>query len=580
MAEELWDRAESLNMAGRVDEAVAMVRMHVKLRPKDLDAVNLLGSLLQQAGQIDQALHHHGRLVADHPTVVAFRHNLANTLVCGNRPAEAIPHWERLVREDPNFAMGWAMLAAHYPRIGESLKAIDAAHRCLALQPEFPGVLGNLIFAMINAGRMDTAIQLGQETLARRPGDHILRSALLMNLNYLQRPAAEMFEMHRAFGRQFPPPTPAPHDHDPDRPLRIGILSAEFRDHSVGFFLDSILKHREPNTQIIAFSNWKRSMQDATTRRMKGLVNGWFDVGEMPDASLDALIREQRIDVLLELSGHTGDNRLVALSAKPAPVIVTAIGYPNTTGLPAVDWRLVDTITDPPGSEALCTERLLRLDPCFLCYSPPEHAPSPVMPPDDAPITFGSFNSTLKIVPETTALWSRVMQAVPDARLLLKSTSMRDAAARERLLHDLAAAGIDGSRVELIAYAANRDDHLRLYNRVHVALDTVPYNGTTTTCEALWMGVPVLTTLGDRHAARVSASLLTALGHPEWIATSPDMFVETARALTADRARLADLRGSLRAAMQASPLCDSASYAKRLHAALRACWRDHCAAHA
>jgi predicted O-linked N-acetylglucosamine transferase (SPINDLY family) len=253
-------------------------------------------------------------------------------------------------------------------------------------------------------------------------------------------------------------------------------------------------------------------------------------------------------------------------------VIVTAIGYPNTTGLPAVDWRLVDTITDPPGSEALCTERLLRLDPCFLCYSPPEHAPSPVMPPDDAPITFGSFNSTLKIVPETTALWSRVMQAVPDARLLLKSTSMRDAAARERLLHDLAAAGIDGSRVELIAYAANRDDHLRLYNRVH--------NGTTTTCEALWMGVPVLTTLGDRHAARVSASLLTALGHPEWIATSPDMFVETARALTADRARLADLRGSLRAAMQASPLCDSASYAKRLHAALRACWRDHCAAHA
>jgi predicted O-linked N-acetylglucosamine transferase (SPINDLY family) len=257
-------------------------------------------------------------------------------------------------------------------------------------------------------------------------------------------------------------------------------------------------------------------------------------------------------------------------------VIVSAIGYPNTTGVPAVDWRVVDSITDPPGSEHLCTERLLRLDPCFLCYSPPQEAPEPALPEADAPITFGSFNNAAKIGPTSIELWARVLKAVPGSRLLLKSQTLSDAAGRARIEKRFAQAGIEASRLELVAYSKTRQEHLELYKRVHVALDTTPYNGTTTTCEALWMGVPVLTTLGDRHAARVSASLLHAAGHPELVAKDADAFVQLAASLAQDRARLATLRTNLRGELRASPLCDAPAYAARFHAAIRDCWKQWC----
>ena len=298
----------------------------------------------------------------------------------------------------------------------------------------------------------------------------------------------------------------------------------------------------------------------------------------MDDATLDALIRTERIDVLLELAGHTTGHRLAAIARKPAPVIVTAIGYPDTTGLPAVDARLVDSITDPSGTEERCTECLVRLDPCFLCYTPPDEAPEPRMPAADAPITFGSFNNASKIGPSTIRLWARVLAAVPEARLLVKSAGLSDRVTRGSLLQAFAAEGIDAARIDALDLTAGRREHLEAYARVHVALDTTPYNGTTTTCEALWMGVPVITTLGDRHAARVSASLLHAVGHPEWVAKDAADFARIGAALAADRAGLARMRSSLRTRMQASPLCDRAAYGERFHRAVRACWALACGA--
>jgi predicted O-linked N-acetylglucosamine transferase (SPINDLY family) len=256
-------------------------------------------------------------------------------------------------------------------------------------------------------------------------------------------------------------------------------------------------------------------------------------------------------------------------------VIVTAIGYPNTTGLPAVDWRVVDSITDPPGAEAYCTERLLRLDPCFLCYRPPDLAVEPSMPAAE-PITFGSFNNSAKIGAECTALWARVLQAVPGSRLLMKSQTLADPAVQESIRRRLGEGGIAEDRVELISQSSTRAEHLALYGRVHVALDSVPYNGTTTTCEALWMGVPVVALRGDRHASRVAASLLTAAGHPEWVAEDTDGFVRIASALVADMPRLALIRTSLRDELRDSPLLDAKAYAQRFHSAIRGCWREWC----
>ncbi|MEI7878677.1 MAG: hypothetical protein WCI96_12240, partial [Planctomycetota bacterium] len=258
----------------------------------------------------------------------------------------------------------------------------------------------------------------------------------------------------------------------------------------------------------------------------------------------------------------------------------SAIGYPNTTGHPQVDWRVVDAITDPPGTDDRCTERLLRLDPCFLCYEPNLDACEPVMPAENAPVTFGSFNLTSKVGDETIRLWSAVMAAVPDSRLLLKSISIADPSTRRRVLERIAAGGIDPARIEALGYTERPADHLALYSRVHVALDSTPYNGTTTTCEALWMGVPVVVLEGDRHSARVGMSLLRAAGRAEWIARNSSEFVAIAAGLAQDRARLCDWRTNARAVLRDSTLLDASGYGARFHAALRYAWTDYCSTRA
>jgi predicted O-linked N-acetylglucosamine transferase (SPINDLY family) len=366
-----------------------------------------------------------------------------------------------------------------------------------------------------------------------------------------------------------PAPAPPPRRGDASGPLRIGVLSSDLRGHAVGSFVEPLLQHAPEGTHLVAFSNQPHGHEDPWRLRLQRHFQAWHEVHALDDAALDALIRRERIDVLIELGGHTADNRLPALARKPAPLVVTAIGYPDTTGLPAIDLRLVDSTTDPAGSEPWCTERLLRVDPCFLCYTPPDHAPEPALPPDDAPFTFGSFNTAAKIGPAGAALWARALQAVPGSRLLLKAHWLGDAVVGNAVREHLRAAGIDLSRVELLGETPDVPSHLALYGRVHVAVDTTPYNGTTTTCEALWMGVPVITVPGDRHAARVSASLLTAAGLREFVAPDADAFAQLAAKLAADRGRLAVLRTSLRDCLRRSALLDAKAYATRVHAALR-----------
>lgn len=256
---------------------------------------------------------------------------------------------------------------------------------------------------------------------------------------------------------------------------------------------------------------------------------------------------------------------------------MTAIGYPNTTGLTAIDVRLVDSHTDPSGDEALATERLLRLDPCFLCYAPPTDAPAPTTPASHAPFTFGSFNAIAKVGDACCALWARALAAVPDARLLLKTKALADDTARAALLDRLARAGISPERVELVPSTATVAEHLALYGRIHVALDSFPYHGTTTTCEALWMGVPVVTRVGDRHAARVGASLLAAVGLEELVANDDDAFAAICARLARDRAALEALRHGLRDRLRTSPLTDADGYRTRFTRAIRALWQERCA---
>jgi predicted O-linked N-acetylglucosamine transferase (SPINDLY family) len=563
---------------GRVDAAIAAVRLHLKIKPRDLAAGRMLGSLLQTAGRFDQAVQHLDRMVAMHPDDLESRYELGQALMGARRWQDARAQFEGMLARDPDSLSAYIMLTLVHVELGETTKAIEAGRRAMQLGPGIAAAAGNLLFALSRAGEAEEAVHAAGRCLELNPHEHKLRSMMLYTMNNLSMPAESVSAAHREYGKFVGPPqritrtTP-----DPARPIRIGFLSGDFRDHSVAFFLEPILAHAPSWVKFEAFSNCGTLQRDATQERLRGYMEAWHECGTLTHESIESRIRTRDIDVLIELGGHSGEPRLLALANKPAPVIISAIGYPNTTGLPAVDWRVVDSITDPPGSEHLCTERLLRLDPCFLCYSPPQEAPEPALPADDAPITFGSFNNAAKIGPTSIDLWARVLKAVPGSRLLLKSQTLSDAAGRARIERRFVEAGIEASRLELVAYSKTRQEHLELYRRVHVALDTTPYNGTTTTCEALWMGVPVITTLGDRHAARVSASLLHACGHPELVAKDAEAFVQLASTLAQDRARLATLRASLRGELRASPLCDAPAYAARFHAAIRDCWKQWCA---
>ncbi len=569
MQGELWNRAMQDVRSGRIAQALTSARMQRRLKPRDAEAAWLLGVLLREAGNWGESANHLRQAAQLAPGNPLVHRALAASLMLVGSVAEALAAWRTATELDPTAGDAWLERTTALMISGDVRAADAVALEGLRHFPGWPPLVSNRMVALTRAGRYAEAVAAARECLRAHPAAHDLRSNMLLMLHYADTPLEESLAEHRAFGAALPAPQPPAPRADATGPLRVGVLSSDLRGHAVGSFVEPLLQHAPTGTHLVAFSNQPHGHEDPVRLRLQRHFHAWHEVHGLDDAALDALIRRERIDVLVELNGHTADNRLPALARKPAPVVVTAIGYPDTTGLPAVDLRLVDSITDPPGAERWCTERLLRADPCFLCYAPPENAPEPALPPDDAPFTFGSFNTAAKIGPASAALWARALQAVPGSRLLLKAHWLADAVVGDAVRAHLRHAGIDLSRVELLGQTEDTASHLALYRRMHVALDTTPYNGTTTTCEALWMGVPVLTVPGDRHSARVSASLLTAAGLQEFVCADADAFARTAAALAADRGRLAAHRSDLRQVLRRSALLDAKAWGTRVHAALR-----------
>ncbi|NBX26490.1 MAG: hypothetical protein EBQ99_10680, partial [Planctomycetes bacterium] len=471
--------------AGQLPQAMAAVRMHLKFKPRDATALHLLATLQLEAGELEPAVVTAERALAGMPDNPDFVSTLASALSRLRRFEQAIPLWERLLNASPDHAPTLAALSAACAEAGDAERGVELGRRAVAMAPDSLPFINNLAIALSAAGRTEEHEALLRSSALHRPHDTYLRSSLLMQMNYRVQDLEEMLEAHRAYGRLVPAPAPPRiTDPDPERPLRVGIVSPDLCRSSVANFLPAALGQQAGIT-LVAFFTGVAHPEDGVARGLRGMFQEWIDMPRPSAQDVDGRIRAARIDVLVDLAGHVGDNLLSKLATKPAPVMVTAIGYPNTTGLPAMDLRVVDSITDPPGSERFCTERLLRLDPCFLCFAPREAAPEPAMPPDDAPITFGSFNNHLKMSPQTLALWSATLAAVPGSRLALKSSlvarSPRERSRTERLLGQLAEAGISRDRVDLMPHAEGTSAHLACYHRLHVALDTTPYNGTTTT---------------------------------------------------------------------------------------------------
>lgn len=564
---------------GRLEEALALLQKAAQLRPQSGPTQMCLGMALGQLGrpaEAEKALRLSTKLDAKNHEAWS---NLGSILVVLGRLDEAAACYEQAIKLQPKFAQAWTALGSVLQLQTKSAAALERHTKALQLDPAHPKAQCCRGQSLQSLHRVDEALADFEGHLARQPDDFEAASCRLFLLNYSAEITRErLFAEHREFGRRIAEKFPAsptnkfPQPLDPEKRLRVAILSPDFRQHSVAYFIEPLIQHLDTGAFELALYH-DHFVVDQTSQRLAKHAKIWRNFVGQPNATVEAQIRADRPDILIELAGHTGMNRLPALARRLAPIQASYLGYPNTTGLTTIDYRFTDAVVDPPGeSDAMHTEKLVRFSQTAWTYTPPAEAPEVSTATADRPLTFGSFNALSKVNRFTLELWAETLRAVPGSRLLIKGVSAESLPARA------ADAGIPADRLLTLPHAASVGAHLAQYAQVDIALDPFPYHGTTTTCEALWMGVPVISLAGDRHASRVGASLLTAIGHADWIAHSRAEYAAIARRLAGDRAALAQIRAGLRDDLRRSPLLDHPGQAARFGEALRKMWRDHCSA--
>jgi protein O-GlcNAc transferase len=547
----IWYNAgNALKDMGRLEPAIDAYGHALALKPDYFDACNSLGAMLGRAGRPEQAVQVLRKARELKPNDARVHNNLGNVLQDMGYLEEAMESLDRAIALDPNYASSRNNMAIALMAMGRQDESLESYRRAVAIDPKDDIVHGNYIFCLHYLHGNDGAIPLAE---ARR-WDARHGEPLRMNL------------------------VPHSNSRDPDRRLRVGYVSCDFRDHSVSRFLLGLLEnHNHEQCEIICYSDV--SSPDAATQRLRACADTWHDIVGVSDERVAEAIRGHGIDILVDLVGHSAGNRLPALARKPAPVQITYLGFPGTTGLATMDYRLTDSLADPPGmTEANYTEELLRLPATAWCFTPPPEVPEVPESPaaDGRPICFGSFNKLNKLTPQTRELWAAVLKALPDSRLLIKDRALQDPATGRWLSRQFAGLGINPERLQWVDRKTDLAAHFQTYGQVDIALDSFPYHGATTTCEALWMGVPVVTLAGCTHVSRVGVSLLTNIGLPELIAQRPEDFVLIAAGLASDRARLKELRSSMRRRMLSSPLMDGPRLARDVESAYRQAWRRWC----
>jgi protein O-GlcNAc transferase len=566
---------------GRSAEALVLLEAARRVMPRSAPTLMCLGLALSALGRQREAEKALGASLTLAPNDAEAWSNLGGIYAVSARTELALTSFQRAIKIKPDYADGWCGLGSVLHASGRSGEAVACLDRAIALDPGSKKVRFARAQALLALHRGEEALADFDAHLALRPDHHQARSFRLFLLNYRDDRSREaVFAEHAAYGHaveaavrpaELPPLAQVP---EPGRRLRLAFLSPDLRGHSVAYFIEPILEHLD-RTQFEVILYHDHYCVDSTSERLRTKAALWRNFSGWGDAAVEEAIRGDAPDVLVDLAGHTGFNRLELFARRLAPVQMTYLGYPGTTGLRAMDFRLTDAIADPVGeTDHLHTETLLRFAPTAWAYAPPADAPVPAPSPGlrGEAVTFGSFNALSKISGSTLRLWGELLAAMPEARLVLKSSGMEP----ERHRAQFAAAGLPMDRIELLPMAPDIPSHLACYSRIDVALDPFPYNGTTTTCEALWMGVPVVALAGDRHIARVGASLLTAVGHPEWIAASPEEYVRIAVALARDTEARRGLRTGLRDALLRSALLDHSGQAQRFASALRGSWRGWC----
>jgi predicted O-linked N-acetylglucosamine transferase (SPINDLY family) len=567
---------------GRPQLTVELLQRVLRYAPQFTEGYNELSVLLRELGRFDEAMAAAREAIRAAPAMAKPHINLGNVLTDIGRFDEGIACYRDAIRLAPDLAEGHGNLGMALVATGKLDEAAESLREAIRLKPEIVEGHMNLGNALLGLGEVEAAAAAYRRGMEIDPSHADVHANLLLAMNYLPEiNPQEMAAEHRRWGERHAEPLrdkwmAFTNDRSTERPLRVGYVSPDFRRHSVCYFFIPLLEHR--NRQMvttICYSSVPRG--DDLTEWVRKSCDGWREVVGMTDEDLARLIRFDEIDILVDLSGHTSANRLEVFARRPAPIQVSYLGYPNTTGMSAMDYRLTDALADPPGAtELLHTEKLWRLPKCAWCYRPLERSPE-VVPREGGPIVFGCFNAQTKMNRQNIAIWAEILRQAPESRLLLKSAGAGQATARRKMMAQLEAAGIPPQRVETVGRMDDPIEHLKTYHRVDIALDTFPYGGTTTTCEAMWMGVPVVTLAGETHVSRVGVSLLTNVGLSELIARDPTAYIAIAVGLAKSPTEAAKLRSELRGRMRSSTLMDGRRFTGEIEGAYREMWRAWCA---
>lgn len=577
----LMREAFPLHEAGNVAAAEALYRQILGIAPDYADAHYLLGRIAQERGNVSEALRHLREAVRCNDREAAFHKTLGEIHFGLGHWQEAIVYLGKAVERQPADFESWNNLGCACEKLGKLAEATRHFRRALELSPESPMALNNVAMSLKDRGRADEAIESFRQARERLPEDTDLFSNYLYTLNFSTRVTpTECFEAHlefdRAFGTgRFGTRAWRSANPDPERRLRIGYFSPDLRSHPVSVFMDAPLRlHDRAAFEVSCY--YLHPWSDAVTERLRQQVDRWTDCRGMSDAQVAARIEADGIDILVDLAGHTGGNRPAVLGRKPAPVIATWLGYPNTTGLRTVDYRITDARSDPEGlTDRYNTEKLLRL-PQQWCYARPSFSAEVTALPAarSGQVRFGSFNNASKLNDDMARLWAAILQRIDGARLLVWGVGDEQ---REHIRAVCGETGLDPARLDF-SDRTGFTEQVLMYQQVDIALDTHPYSGVTTTFNSLWMGVPVVTLPGQTSASRSTHAIQDTLGLGDWSARSAADYVELAVAKARDLESLAHLRARLRSTLEGSPFMDGPGFTQRLEEAYRAMWRAHCAA--
>lgn len=583
-AEACNNLATTLQATGKPSEAHSYFQKAVQINPGYIEAHINMGNCLRDMGRFDEALScYHKAMVYKENSAEAY-YNAGVVLHDTGNLDGAIVYYLEALKYNPDYAAAHNNLGNMLAEKGLLSEAIAHYRKTLTLLPDDIETYNNLGNALKDQGNLSGAAAMHRQSLVADPHNHRIHSNLLYDLHYTHElEPGEMYQEHLGWAKQhaghlLPDKRVYKNPPEPDRRLRIGYMSPDFRNHSVAFFIEPVLaSHDHTRFEIFCYSDVVHP--DGVTQRLKSVAHVWRDIRRMTDEYAAELINDDGIDILIDLAGHTANNRMLVFARKPAPVQITYLGYPNTTGLAAMDYRLTDALADPPGvTDTFYTEQLVRMPEGFLCYLPPPYSLAPAEPPvlKSGAITFGCFNNLSKISSDVIAVWSRILQRLPEARIIIKAKALCDDEAKNMLKEKFNGHGISGERLLLTGYIPSATEHLLMYNSIDISLDTFPYNGTTTTCESLWMGVPVITFEGTSHVSRVGVSLLSQTGLHEFIAQDSDQYVDIAVELADTTEKLRALRAGLRDRLKASFLTNPHVFIHHLEAVYRMVWEKWC----